>query len=115
MISGVTTADSPLRELRIPEQLVVSYRHFRNHMTHVLEQANKDFPKMQFDKCLNCWLSPGFCPLNDRQRVFNLQFLLFCRAQEIMYSDGEGMNSCIKCGGPNPLGKTKSGAEQQEF
>jgi hypothetical protein len=115
LISGVTPSDNPLRELNIPEQLVVSYKHFRNHVTDVLQHVNQDFPKMQFEKCLNCWLSAGFCPLNDRERVFNLQFLLFIRAHETMYTDSEVKSSCVKCGGPIPLGKTKSGAEQQEF
>ena len=65
MISGVTASDNPLRELKIPEQLVVSYRHFRNHVIQVLQHVNQDFPKMQFDKCLNCWLRAGFCSLSE--------------------------------------------------
>jgi len=57
----------------------------------------------------------GLLPFERQRTGFHLQFLLFIRAHETMYTDSEVKNSCVKCGGPIPLGKTKSGAEQQEF
>lgn len=68
--------ENPIRKLNISNDMLTTFMLYRQQTIDDFKKLNENFPKQQFELCIDCWLDIMYSENEGQITRFNLLHLL---------------------------------------